>query len=97
MRFTLASGNWPHNWMGWEGQKVQTGVEVGKLLIMQLGPQPWGGGGGVRVNVSMVIGYRLFVWRQCSSPLPLRDREQLLSFMALMNTTEDSVIHSIHL
>lgn len=74
MRITLASGNGRHNWMGWELHKVRTGVEVGKLLIMPLCPQPWGegmgGGGGMeaRVNVSMVIGYRLFVWRQFFVP-----------------------------
>lgn len=45
MRFTLASGNWQYNWMGWELHKIQTGVVAEKLLIVPLSLQPWSGVG----------------------------------------------------
>lgn len=60
-----------------------------------------------RVNVSMVIGYRLFVWRQFFCPdfvAPLRKGQQSQSFLGVLNyhrglrftryPLRDNLIHS---
>ncbi len=85
--------------MGWELHKVQPRDEVEKLLIMQLRPQPWGFGEEAGRGQCFHGDWILVICLEAvlvPAVTPLRDGQQLQSFMGLVSITEDSVTHSIH-